>query len=255
MQTFSKLKFKELWKEEIIAFGSDLSKVIQPFLAANAGIQPAYQQFVDQWSRISPFFQDDSGSVHTNELTDLDAVRDSDITGIKLIARGYVNHRSVDVKKAAQLIINTLNGFGNNIPRLSNIMETETINKLVDIFENDANVKAALALLHLTEWVAPLKATNQEFNTLFLVRNKELAGKPSSHFLEEKPKAEEAYEYLVDVIKSLNRIAPKPELDDLTNEVNELITKYNFGVSQRQGKRASKKVKDENPASGDPNPA
>jgi len=254
MQKFSKLKFKELRKAEVIAFGSDLSKVIQPYLAANVGIQPAYQQFVDQWNVISPFFQDDSGSVHTDQLTDLDALRDSDIAGIKLIARGYVNHRTDAVVKAAQLVLNTLNSFDNNIPRLSNITETETIKKLVDIFENNADVKAALVLLHLTDWVAPMKVTNQEFNDLFLLRNKEESAKPEGNYLVEKPKAEDAYEFLVDIIHSINRISPKPELDDLTNELNELIGKYNFMVTQRQGFRSAQKAKDQNSANGDINP-
>ena len=238
MPEFSRLRFKEMWKEEIIAFGPDLVQIITPFDPAAFGLTNALTRFTDQWARLNPFFKDSAGSVHTDDLTDLDSVRDSDLNGIKAMAKAYLYHRNAAKVDAAQLILNAMDGFDKNIPKQVMVVQTKTVTELVKVFETDVAVKAALVLLGLTEWVAPLKATNEEFNTIFLTRTREDGDKPDGNFLAEKPAAELALLNLLKVIDAKNTLDPDPKLDQMMSQINELISKYNQVVAQRKGGKA-----------------
>lgn len=236
MIELTKLRFKEMLKDEVIAFGPNVVKIITPFDPAALGLTPVLTRFTDQWERLSPFMQNIAGSVLTDDIIILDDRRDKDLVGIKASAKAALNHRNPAKVAAAELIINTMNSFDHNIPKLSLAVQTETVVKLVDKFENDPAVKAAMDLLGLTEWVAPLKATNQEVSDKYIGRAREAGDKPDTNFLEQRPAAEAICLLLFKMIDAKNTLDDEHKLDPLVAQLNEIISKANQTVAQRKGR-------------------
>ena len=236
MTEFLKLRFKELRKDEVIAFGPDLVKIITPFDPAALGIDAPLNALKTQWEKLDPFMKDASGSVLTDDIAELDALRDSDLVGIKSFAKAMLYHRNPAKRAAAERVLAAMDGFDKNIPRQSLAVQTKTVVELVKRFETEAGLMADLALIGLTEWIAPMKATNTEVGDKYLDRTREDSDKPDTNFLEQRPLAEAALLHLFKVIMAKNTLAPDPQLDQLTAQTNELIAKYNQLVAQRKGK-------------------
>ncbi len=90
------------------------------------------------------------------------------------------------------------------------------------------NVDTALKKLHLTEWVQELKTANNEFNNVYLNRNKELAEQPDQNIKDVKIPAIEHYKRLINVLKAFRTINPQGDYDKILKEINELVLKYDL---------------------------
>ena len=236
MAEFGKLRFKELIKDEVISWGPNVVKIITPFDPVALGLTPVLNEFQVQWDKLVPYMQNSAGSVLTDDITDKDGLRDKDLVGIKLYAKSVLYHRNAAKVAAAELVLSTMDSFDKNIPKQSIAVQTETVVKLVKLFETDAKVKAAMDLIGLTEWVPPLKATNEELGDTFIDRTREDGDKPDKNFLEQRPMALAVHLKLLKVIDAKNTLAPDPKLDQIIGQVNELIAKYNQMVAQRKGR-------------------
>lgn len=228
-------------KDEIIAFGPALVKIVNPYDPNALGLKPVMDKLEAQWKNLEPFMQNSAGSVHTDDLIELDNLRDNDLRGIKSLAEAYLKHRNPAMRDAGQLIINTMNGFDAEIPRQALPVQTQTVKQLLLALETKPELVAAVASLNLAEWLAPLKATNLEFEDKYMLRNKEEGEKPDTNFLEQKPLAEEAYLAFQKRLLALNELNPNPKFDQIIAETNELVSKYNQLVTQRQAANKKKR--------------
>lgn len=245
MSEFIFLRFKAMLKEEVIAFGPGVKKIVDAFDPATIGLKPVLDAMEEQWKKLEPFLENKKGSVLTDDVTLLDDLRDTDLKGIKSLAEAFLKHRNQEKRDAAQLIINTMDGFDADIPRQALPVQTETIKQLVAKLETDTELVAAVAQLNLAEWLAPLKATNLEFENIYSLRIEKEGEKPDTNFLVQKPLAENAYLAFQKRIIALNEISPNPKYDQIISQINELVGKYNQLVAQRQAANKKKRGGDE----------
>ena len=131
MADFGKLKFRELNKDEVISWGPKVVQIINPFDPAALGLTPVLNEFEAQWEKLSGFMQSSAGSVLTDDIIVYDALRDKDLTGIKLFAKAVLYHRDPAKIAAAELVLSTMDSFDKNIPKQSIAVQTETVVKLV----------------------------------------------------------------------------------------------------------------------------
>jgi Family of unknown function (DUF6261) len=173
-------------------------------------------------------------SGETANVTTIDALRDRYITGIKKVVNGYTYHYDENIVKAATTIELCIDKYGSNIAKQSLVTETATLDKLAVDFETDDKVKAALALLNLTNWGGVLKQTNVDFNDTYLVRNVEYAERPEGDMLELRKVVEAKFDILKRHIEGHNLFTPSAAYDSLINKINSLINQYVATAKRRR---------------------
>jgi hypothetical protein len=173
-------------------------------------------------------------STETPTVTIKDVLRDRYITGIRKVVDGYTYHYDENVVKAALIIELCIDKYGKNIARQSLVTETTTLNKLAVEFETDDKVKAALALLNLTNWGGVLKQSNVDFNDTYLVRNVEYAERPEGDILELRKIVEAKFDILKRHIEFYALTTPSPAFDSLINKINSLKDQYVTTAKRRR---------------------
>lgn len=164
---------------------------------------------------------------NTETLESLDARRDAATLSIQGIAECYVKHFDKSYQDAAKAILAIFSKYGKRIDRMVYREQTSATQSLINDFETDTLVSTAINKLHLTEWVQELKTANEEFNRVYLLRNKELSEQPDQNIKDIKMPAIENYRRLVDVLKAFNTINPNEDYEKILKELNELVLKYN----------------------------
>jgi hypothetical protein len=98
---------------------------------------------------------------------------------------------------------------------------------LVNEFENDADLVAALTLLNMTGWKDELKTANTDFENKYLDRISEDVVKDLPPVSELRPVAIDAYYDVLQHIQANNVLNPSPDLTTLKEELERLAEKYN----------------------------
>ncbi|MBQ0735713.1 DUF6261 family protein [Aquimarina celericrescens] len=164
----------------------------------------------------------------TKMLEQLDLDRDHAITGIKygFLMNSY--HHDPARKSASQVLLDHLEGYGPRIIKLNYEAQSTVLINLIEDYEIKNNLKEALELLELTNWVASIKETNQKFRTKYQERITATSATERISFSAIKPAAIKAYEKLV------NRLNAYIELDD-TGTYNTLKSElYTLGERYQQ---------------------
>ncbi|MGB1206806.1 MAG: DUF6261 family protein [Chitinophagales bacterium] len=210
---------------EFIAFISDVIELTRqtnfaPLAAPFADLETAY-------ANLDMAFKIVQGNLLTQSVQELDAGRDLAIRGIKAITKAYHLHYKETYRLAAAAILQELNKYDRSIHTLSYQAQTATTDSLIKDFDASADLTAALALLHLTEWKAELALLNQAFSQKYLERVQDEAEKEQEPVRALRPAAITAYESLVRHIEAHHLLTPSDSLKSLIAQLNELIKKYN----------------------------
>jgi hypothetical protein len=230
------INFPGLRNNEFLGFGNDVIKMILPLDPVSLGLSPAFDPFKAEWEALSDYFALQRGSLLSNDLVKLDKRRDDALVGIRTVAEGFVKHFNASKKSAAELILATIDKYGTSIQNFNLLGETETLRNLVEDLEGDVQVKNALTLLGIDDWVIELKDANNIFNDTYLKRTDESSKKPDASFVEKRKPAMEIYRKLVRRIEAKDEMDPSPELTKLMAMLDELILKYNQLISNRGNK-------------------
>ena len=79
------------------------------------------------------------------------------LVGIYTVANGFSRHFDTATKAAANAILTCYNKYGAGISDLNYNAESEVVDKLVQDFETDATLVAALTKLGCTTWASTIK--------------------------------------------------------------------------------------------------
>lgn len=173
---------------------------------------------------------------NTEVLEELDERRDKAIIGIKSLTEAYLNHfDNLKVNAAKNILIN-YEKYGKRIDKLNYLAETEALRSFINDFDTDTKLKGNATLLHLTDWLIELKAANEDFNSVYLNRNKELSEQPDQNLKDLRGPAIEDFTLFYNLVTAYNTINPNTDYKKLLNELNELLIKYNATVPKYKPK-------------------
>ncbi len=221
----SEPKLKTYRNSEFIAFMNDtLGLLTRANIAALSSSQADLQTAYDA---LDTSFKVSQGSLLTASVRELDARRDAALRGIHAAAKAYSFHYDEATQAAAVAVTKAISKYGSRIAQLNYQAQTATLKSLVNDFENDADLTAALTTLHLTAWTAELKNANIDFETKYLDRVTDQANKKVSPVSEQRPAAIEAYNTLIQHIQANHILNPSAALTELIGQLNELVMKYN----------------------------
>jgi hypothetical protein len=207
-------------------------------------------------NEIAALFKTDTGSDITDELVTLDIRRDDAITGIGFYLEALSRYNDATIKANANLLLQEIKLYGTGIARLSYQNETATITSIVDKFNNDTALKAAVtATPLLADWVAELKTANNLFDTKYVARAVEQGAASPDTIRAKRLEAMQAYYDLRDMINgyatTTKGAVPYPAT---INSINALIDDYNTTINQRAALAAAARAKESNSTPTDNTP-
>jgi len=213
-----------------IAFLKDTRSIVSKFNTKTLKLDGALVKVSADIAAMDEVFGTAKGSASTETIETLDARRDAALAGISMVADAYTRYFEPTPQEAGKLIQNTIGNYGRRIHSLNYLAETEVIRSLVNDFETKTDVANALGLLNLNDWVAELKAANEEFNTVFLSRNTELAEQPDLNIQNLRIPAYQNFDALVALVNAYNTITPNADYKKILDEIEELVVKYNATI-------------------------
>ncbi|MFZ4796238.1 MAG: DUF6261 family protein [Bacteroidia bacterium] len=182
----------------------------------------------------------------TTSLIAIDTKRDNIFMGICFIADGHYKSWEPAVVANAKLVIDSIDVFGREIVKENYQSESADIKSLIDSWESNANILAALTALNLNNWKAELKSTNELFMKTYtdraitdgetdaLATIKQLRLKANTTWVKlENVLNGKIEEFEDDATKA-------PLYHALANSLNAVFDKYNTLISQRKGRKAAK---------------
>ncbi|MCF8334886.1 MAG: hypothetical protein K9I47_12105 [Bacteroidales bacterium] len=227
--------FNGFRNNEFLQFSTDAHTMVADANQQGEGLQldaalGAFNSAIDVMNGV---YKTELGSQLTQDIAQQDERRDKALIGMSLLFQGYKNHFDEAMGSAAELLLDSMNSYGDKIYYKNYQGETADIEDLVSKWENDADLQAAVTTLGLTPWLNELKAANGEFSTLYRARASEAAADPEVSMTEARMDALKAYRKLADHIDAYAVINPDGAYDELIANLNDLITSYNETVDKR----------------------
>ncbi len=173
---------------------------------------------------------------NTEVIEELDEKRDKALIGIKGLTEAFLNHFNILKVNAAKNILIAYEKYGKRIDKLSYLAETEAVRSFVNDFDTDTTLKANATLLDITDWILELKTANEDFNSVYLNRNKELAEQPDQNLKNLRKPAFDDFNSFYNLVSAYNTINPNTDYAKLLSELNELLLKYNATVPKSKPK-------------------
>ena len=220
---------------EYLQFIKDVVEIVQRNNPAALNVQAKHDTLNTKVTQLDDLFMIALASENTQVLVTIDAQRDEAFNGISYVILGYTYSNDVAIKTAAQKLNANLNIYGGGVARLNYQAETATITSIINDWETKPELSTALATLNLTSWKDYLKATNEQFNTIYINRTQEYGNASPETLRQKREETNIDYYALRDRINALHTIvetAPSPYLT-VINQLNALIEQYNTLLNNR----------------------
>lgn len=198
-----------------------------------------------------------SGNPITSELEALDVRRDRAISGLKLLTENYsINHYDESARMAAANLISNILSYGDQIAKQRYQMETGTIEKIVQDWEED--LMAEVTTCGLTDWLNELKIANNQFNIKYVQRAQQIAQDTGIAAGTIRPNIDEAYHQLIASINARAQVAEDEANTTLTSEYNGVISALNVLIEQynlaAEGRSSNSTETETDPIPNNPTP-
>lgn len=212
---------------EFIKYLEDVVKIFKLADLRGLNLEPYVTKLEAAITKLNAVYSIAKKDSNTVRLEDLDARRDAAIVGIRTLAEAYSNHFDPATRNAGLLIKERIDKYGSSISNLNYLAETKAIGGILSDFENDASVKAAITLFKINSWVAELNNANNDFNDLFLLRNRGQVGQPDQNIKELRLETMPVYRLLIDKTNAFYLALDKAEYKALLDEVDGIAALYN----------------------------
>jgi hypothetical protein len=201
-------------------------------------LEARIRTLIDATKALDEVFMAATAHELTPELQLLDARRDKALMGIKINLESHTYSEDAETVKSAQMLMANYLTHGDRIDKLSYQQETAVIDALLNDWNENPILVAALNTLQLTQWVALLSQLNKEFNNTYIARA-QTSVKPGQ-IDQKRTEMREAYEEIVFDTVSYSRVAAdKTQYLAIINGLNGLIADYNQAVTLRLAGRST----------------
>jgi len=230
---FLAIHYRKLRNNEFIQFIKLLGEILNSNDPEVLKVKDQSDDLAALLATLSVLFKPELGSSITKELEEIDARRDTAITGIEMLIKTFTYYFEADKREAAILLESSLTLYGSGISRLNYQAETSTITSIIQKWESDTNLRAALTTLGLTAWLAELKAANTLFEERYIARLKEEANSPEEKSIDLRKQIIQSYRTLLAHLQAHATLSTDNSYDAVVQQINQLIEEYNRLVAAR----------------------
>jgi len=200
------------------------------------GVEDEFNALTAKAAEIDVVFKQDQASALTEEIANLDALRDKYLVGIAAVAKGYFNHYDESKVQMGKKIDHHISVYGGTasaigVERLQG--QTATLKSLIDDFQNNPELSAALTTLGLMDWVGQLELANNSLDDAYVDRAKEKGDMPADKIKDLRLEGNALYYALREMMKSRAHIAGyAAPYDVLITGTNSLTQMYNDALAR-----------------------
>lgn len=227
----------KLRNSEFLQFMTDCLSIVNLNNATTLQVKQQYSSLQAITKTIETLFKIDPSNSLSDELQALDARRDAAINGIAELINGYTYHYDAATKAHATTLSKHLAIFGIGIAKNNYQSETTILRSIINDWNTQPKLTAALTTLNLISWKTELETANNAFATKYLTRTQQLGAANPDSIRNKRVEAINAYYALRDRIDAFFTVnegaAPYSKA---VNELNALITQYNTLLAGRQAK-------------------
>jgi hypothetical protein len=155
------------------------------------------------------------------------------LTGIEMQIKSFTYCFDADKQEAANLLSSSLTTYGSGLSRMNYQAETSTIASIIQKWEDDASLVAALTTLALTAWTGELKVANALFEERYIARLKDDADSPEEKTIELRKQIILSYRTLLAHLQAHATLSVDNSYNAVVQQINQLIEQYNKLVANR----------------------
>lgn len=219
---------------EFLQFMTDYLNIVNLNNPTTLQVKQQYSNLQVINKAMEALFIKNSSNPVTEELQLLDARRDAAINSIIAIINAYTSHFIAATKAHAITLSKHLAVFGVGIAKRNYQTETAVLRSIINDWDAQPELTAALTALNLTAWKKELETANTAFATKYVNRTQQLGAVTTDTVREKRVEATTAYYALRDRINAYFTInegaAPYSKTID---ELNALINQYNILLAGR----------------------
>jgi len=228
---------KNLRNGEYVSYAKACLRIIDRNDPDMLGLREHFDALTANVTAVEEVFRQDRTSELTETITELDALRGKFLVSIATVVRGYLGHYDEAKVAMAERLHHCIAVYGT--PSLITVQplqqELATIDNLVDDLQHDPDLAAAVAALHLTEWVNRLQQANNNLRMAYDERIQERAALPPDTIKDLRQEGHELFYQTRDRLAALALVADyAPPYDTVINEVNDLSDRFNDVLARRR---------------------
>lgn len=228
---------------EIAQFLADANNIVIQRNSSKTAGYDKIEQKREQLAQISAALDKALGIDRKSQITqvvaELDSDRDNHFMGIKTICKTFRSYPEAAIANAAAVLFDTIQKYG-AVDELSYPDQTAKLRALISEIKNsDALQSAGASVPGISQWLAYLQTSNDQFEQQYLLRVQENAVLPDTAASAWKTPAINAWNELRTIINAYAAIADAKDDHLLTDELAALIQKYREVRAQREGVNAN----------------
>lgn len=232
------IDLSKLRNSEFLQFMTDYLGVVNLNNTTTLQVKQQHTNLQAIVKTIEALFKVDTSNALSDELQALDTRRDAAINGIAALINGYTYHYDATTKAHAIALNNHLAIFGVSIAKNNYQSETTILRNIINDWDTQPKLTAAITALGLTAWKKELETANSTFATKYITRTQELGAANPDNIPTKRTEAINAYYALRDRLDAFFTIndgaAP---YNKAVSELNALIAQYNTLLAGRQASK------------------
>ncbi|WP_282015562.1 DUF6261 family protein [Marinifilum flexuosum] len=238
------MSFHALHRDEYFTFGKRVKEIFTGYELEPLNLKHPYDRVVAALTNLDEAMIKNSTAALTTEVVNKDIRRDDGFVALRNYLRACEKRLKPEWQKAARLVLNEIRVYGVNLHKESYSAESARLNNLLSDFENKPELKAAITLLLLTEWVAELKQAQAEFETAEKARIDAKASTSEIKTDEACLELRKTLEFLFQFMELNYQMTPSEEYKQIMRKINEVIAEFMSAIKAR--KTRNEKEEEEN---------
>ena len=164
------LSIPKLRNTEFLQFFHDVIDRCERYKLIDLKLDGPVNGLKESLEPLTEVLNKESGSALTEQLITSDGRRDSDIIGIRTVCEGYTYSRDAATAQAARDLLNSIDKHGPSISRMNYQAQSTVVDTILEAWDSNAGLTAALTLLQLNAWAQALKTENTTFKSVYQTR-------------------------------------------------------------------------------------
>jgi len=233
---YSKINVHNLQNPEFIQFIKNLLSILLKEDPEVLRIKEQYAELLAIYTAMLDFYKPELGNKLTANVKELDAKRDNALYGIMDVLDGYTRHYNQELKDAANLLLSSINLYGDNIQKNNYQKESAIIAKICSNWINEDQYSSALDSLHLSPWANMLSKFNTLFEKQHMERLEMDANTPEVKMHDYRTQCTESYRILIKYLEANEVLNGEETYKVLSLKVNKLIEINNRLIDSKSRK-------------------
>ena len=237
----NKPNWKYFKNAEFIQFHSRSLALITAYDLESLGLHEQEQGWRSKHQELFDLHDRSMRTSLSNEIVEQNKVRGKACRLIRKTLEAYATHFVKEQRDASQVLLSLFQDFEKNIERLPYAEKTLAINKVYDQAKESLVYKTAVETLQMAGWFEHLKATNTEFERLYLRRTRINAGLETNS-LGARIELVAFYNNFMKHLNAHYTLRPSVALAKMVEDMDELVKKTNLSSKLRKNRRREERM-------------